>query len=335
MSEPTNKPDPDFVAAHVNVASPRFGTRIVEASDDFFAAKERLILDAAPVFIDDKYDDHGKWMDGWESRRRRDGGHDWCLIKLGTPARLHGVDIDTSHFTGNFPPGASLEVCDSDPSGAADENWREILPQSPLQGDSHNYFAIADNQTIGWLRLHIYPDGGVARLRLYGEAVPDWPSAGDAETELSALKNGGRVITYNDAHYGDVWAILAAGRGVNMGDGWETRRRREPGNDWLIMALGDRGTVERVEIDTAFYKGNYPDGASLQAADLNGVDDVDFAASSADWVEILPRQKLSADAIHEFDAALISAPTPVTHIRLNIFPDGGVSRLRIFGKRCP
>jgi allantoicase len=335
MSYPIHKPVPEFVDAYVNVASPKFGTQVVDTSDDFFAAKERLILDAAPVFIDEKYDDHGKWMDGWESRRRRDGGHDWCLIRLGAPVRLHGVNIDTTHFTGNFPPRASIEACASDPSGAADEDWREILPQRHLHGDCDNYFDIDDDQTIEWLKLHIYPDGGVARLRLFGEAVPDWSSTEDAEIELSALKNGGRVVTYNDAHYGNVWAILAAGRGVDMGDGWETRRRRVPGNDWLIMALGTRGTINRVEIDTAFYKGNFPDGASLQAADLGDDVDFDFAGRSADWTEILPRQKLSADAIHEFDAGTITAPEPVTHVRLNIYPDGGVSRLRIFGKRCP
>ena len=326
--------NPDFIDRYVNVASPRFGTRIAQASDDFFAAKERLIKDSEPVFIDDKYDDHGKWMDGWESRRRRDGGHDWCLIRLGAPARLHGVDINTAHFTGNFPPGASLEACGSDAHGNADENWVEILPNTDLTGDSHHFLPIASNQEFSWIRLNIFPDGGIARLRLYGEAVPDWAQQGDDRVELSALKNGGRVITFNDAHYGNVWSVLAEGRGINMGDGWETRRRREPGNDWIIIALGARGLIESVEIDTAYYKGNFPDGASLQAADLSEGEVEDWGSISNQWTEIMPRQKLNADAIHTFDQTEISASKPATHIRLNIYPDGGVSRLRIFGKRC-
>ena len=325
---------PNFAELYVNVASPRFGTRVVETSDDFFAAKERLIEDSEPVFIDDKYDDHGKWMDGWESRRRRDGGHDWCLIQLGAPVRLHGVDINTAHFTGNFPPGASIEACGIDASGHPDGKWIEILPRTNLSGNSHHILPIENDAVFSWVRLNIFPDGGVARLRLYGEAMPDWDSLGDGKIELSALKNGGRVVTYNDAHYGNVWSVLAENRGINMGDGWETRRRRDPGNDWIIIALGARGLVDNIEIDTAYYKGNFPDGASLQAADLGNDTDLDFAAISKDWSEIMPRQKLSADAIHHFDSNMISADEPVTHIRLNIYPDGGVSRLRIFGKRC-
>lgn len=326
-----------YASQYTNVASPRFGTRVTETSDDFFAAKERILTDADPVFIADKYDDHGKWMDGWESRRRRDGGHDWITIRLGAPARLHGVDINTSFFTGNYPPGAELQACGSK-GDQPDGNWVDILERVDLAGDSANIFAIDSDETWTWLRLNIYPDGGVARLRLWGEAVPDW-SAQTGEVELSALCNGGRVIGFNDAHYGDVWAILAEGRGINMGDGWETRRRRQPGHDWLVMALGARGTISRVEIDTAFFRGNFPDGASLQVADLSSNADVQLDAeeggNTTQWTELLPRQKLTADTIHHFGADKLTQVGPVTHVRINIYPDGGVSRLRIFGTRTP
>ncbi len=295
-----------------------------------------MLADAPPVFVPDKYDTHGKWMDGWESRRRRDGGYDWCIIELGVDGLIHGVEIDTSFFTGNFPPAASIEACAPGADKEDPASWKEVLTKSSLKGDHRQFFAIDNPGPWRSVRLNIFPDGGVARLRLYGEAAPSWSeTADDAPVELTALKNGGRIIAYNDAHYGDLWALLSEGRGETMGDGWETRRRREPGNDWMIIALGARGYVEQIEIDTAHFKGNFPDGASVQGADLsNGTSKVDINAS-AEWGEILPRQKLKADAIHHYSGADIHAATPVTHVKLNIYPDGGVSRFRILGRRAP
>ena len=322
---------PDFVQRFPNLASPRFGSFAVSTSDDFFAAKERMLADAPPVFITDKYDDHGKWMDGWESRRRRDGGYDWCIIELGVDGLIHGAEIDTSFFTGNFPPAASIEACAPGDDTEDPASWKEVLEKSPLKGDHRQFFAIDNQGPWRYVRLNIFPDGGVARLRLYGEAAPSWgETSDDAALELTALKNGGRIIAYNDAHYGDLWALLSEGRGKTMGDGWETRRRREPGNDWIIIALGARGLIEQIEIDTAHFKGNFPDGASIEGADLSSDADI----SAAVWEEIMPRQKLKADSVHNFDSGDIKAPSPVTHVRLNIFPDGGVSRFRIFGRRA-
>ena len=290
-----------------------------------------MLADAPPVFVTDKYDDHGKWMDGWESRRRRDGGYDWCIIELGVDGLIHGAEIDTSFFTGNFPPAASIEACAPGADIEDPASWKEVLAKSSLTGDHRQFFAIDNPGPWRFVRLNIFPDGGVARLRLYGEAAPSWEEIPDDEPfELTALRNGGRIIAYNDAHYGDLWALLSEGRGKTMGDGWETRRRREPGNDWMIIALGARGDVERIEIDTAHFKGNFPDGASIEGADLSSDADID----AADWQEILPRQKLRADAVHQFDGAVIRAPKPITHVRLNIYPDGGVSRFRICGRRA-
>ncbi len=304
------------------------------ASDEFFAAKERLIDDAEPIFLPNKYDDHGKWMDGWESRRRRGGGHDWCIIDLGVSGLIRGVDIDTRHFTGNYPPGASLEGCAPGADQEDERSWREILPQQILGPDQHHFFPINDPGPWGALRLNIFPDGGVARLRVYGEAAPAWGDAAtEAAIELSALRNGGRIIAYNDAHYGDVWALLSEGRGKTMGDGWETRRRREPGNDWMIIALGACGAVERIEIDTAHFKGNFPESASVQGLRITGADETNVVAPSMVWNEITARHPLSADKVHEFDGADILSSEPITHVRLNIFPDGGVSRFRVFGRR--
>ena len=323
---------PDYAQRFPNLASPKFGTRVLSASDEFFGAKDRLISDAPPIFIPDKYDEHGKWMDGWESRRRRDDGHDWCLLELGVAGRIHGAEIDTSHFTGNYPPGASIEAC---PDGAdiADPNvWTTILDNVSLNGNQPQYFPINSDASWKHVRLNIFPDGGVARLRLFGAAAPNFPER-DIPVELSALKNGGRIIDYNDAHYGDLWALLSEGRGKTMGDGWETRRRREPGNDWIIIALGERGIVENIEIDTAHFKGNFPDSASVETADVAvGADETTDAVQ---WTEILSRQKLGADSVHEFGGEMLKSSAPATHVRLNIFPDGGVSRFRVFGKRIP
>jgi allantoicase len=319
----------DFTRKWVNLAQPRLGAKAIHATDDFFAPKERLIRPEPPVFIADKYDDHGKWMDGWESRRKRDPGHDHCIIRLGLPGIVKGVDIDTSHFTGNYPPEASIEACMSehDPDDATP--WTEIVPRTRLLPDSHHLMAVESASAWTHVRLHIYPDGGVARLRVYGQVKVDWSVRDPAElVDLIALRNGGRAVACNDQHFGVPENLLAPGRGVNMGDGWETRRRREPGHDWAILALGHRGLVRRVEIDTAHFKGNYPESASIEGIDFTG--DEAALGEAQGWREILPRQTLSMDREHVFDAEVNEAG-PISHIRLNIFPDGGVSRLRLWG----
>ena len=258
----------------VQLEQPRLGARVTFATDEFFGAKERLIDPADPVFIDDKYDDHGKWMDGWESRRRREPGHDWCVVRLGIPGVIHGFNVDTSHFTGNYPPQVSLEACVSDEE-TPEDGWVEIVPQTDIRGDAQNYLDVRDDTVFTHVRLHIYPDGGVARLRIYGEIRADFTDV-DGYVDLAAVEHGGRPIACSDQHYGSVHNLLAPGRGRNMGDGWETARRRGPGNDWVIIALGQPGVIERAEIDTAHFKGNYPDRVSLEGAMF----DSDDAASN-------------------------------------------------------
>ena len=324
---------PDFAYDYANLASGRLGAVVTEVTDEFFADKARMLQDAPAVFVPDKYDNHGKWMDGWETRRRRNGGHDWAIVKLAVPGVIKGIDIDTSHFTGNFPPAASLEACRSETPPSEGTAWTPILPISALGSSRHHFFPVTSDTAFNWVRLQIFPDGGVARLRVYGAPVPGW-KPGDSQTvhELSALRNGGAIVAYNDAHYGNVAQLLTEGRGRNMGDGWETRRRREPGNDWIIVALGAAGIVEKAEVDTAFYKGNFPDRCSLQAARVGEGTRASIITQSQFWPVLMGEQKLAADTIHTFDPELMTKLGPVTHVKLNIFPDGGVSRLRIFGK---
>jgi allantoicase len=310
----------------VRLEQPRLGTRVTFATDEFFAAKERLISADDPVFIDDKYDDHGKWMDGWESRRKRSPGHDYCVIRLGVPGVLKGVDIDTSFFTGNFPPQASLEACVSDddvPAGG----WVEILAKVDLQGDAHHYLEINDDSEWTHVRLNIYPDGGIARLHLFGMVRPDFGTLA-MSIDLLALENGGRAIACSDEHYGSMQNLNVAGRGVNMGDGWETARRRGPGNDWVIFELGHAGAIDKVEVDTAHFKGNYPDRVSLDAAMFSSADEA--TPDSDAWQTLLPESRLEMDKQHFFDSEL-NALGPVSHVRMSIYPDGGISRVRLFG----
>ena len=312
--------------AWIQLEQPRLGTVVTYASDEFFAAKERLIDPHQPVFVDDKYDDHGKWMDGWESRRKRSTGHDHCIIKLGVPGVLHGVDFDTSFFTGNFPPQASLEACVSDDDVPAGE-WTEILGKVDLQGDAHNFLEIDDNSVWTHLRLNIYPDGGIARLRLFGAVRPDFGTLA-MSIDLLALENGGRAIACSDEHYGSMHNLNVAGRGVNMGDGWETARRRGPGNDWVIFELGHPGAIDKIEVDTAHFKGNYPDRVSFEAASFKSAGDATH--DSGAWQTLLPESKFEMDKQHFFETEL-NALGPVSHVRMSIYPDGGVSRVRLHG----
>ena len=318
----------------VNLASPKMGTKILAFSDDFFGEVTRMLNDKDPIFIEDKYDNHGKWMDGWESKRRRDGGNDWAILKLGSAGIISKIEIDTSYFTGNFPPFFSLEGIYSETEPNKDSNWKSLIAKTNLVGDCKNNFELNLKEKFNFVRLQIFPDGGVARIRLFGEVKYNWDRFNNEEIiELSSLKLGGSILAYNNAHYGDVSALLSEGRGKTMGDGWETRRRREPGNDWIIIKLAQKGNIEKIEIDTAHFKGNYPDRASIQAISIDkNITTKDLIQGSENWDVILDETKLTADNIHEYEINS-NSKAEATHIRLNIYPDGGVSRLRIFGKK--
>jgi allantoicase len=324
---------PDFTRRYLNLTDPRLGAEAVSASDDFFAPKERMLNPEPAIFIPGKYDEHGKWMDGWETRRKRVAGHDWCIVRLGRAGVIKGVDLDTSHFTGNYPTAASIEACyrpDLNISGPTE--WSEILPATNLKGDSHHYLPIIADRPYTHVRLNIYPDGGLARLRVYGQPLRDWNACGGAVLyDLAAMDNGGYVVAANNQHFGAAANMLMPGRGVHIGDGWETRRRREPGNDWCIVALGHVGIIKRVEVDTAHFKGNYPDRCSLQAALATGGTDDTLIPQSMFWPTLLSGQKLEMDRQHFF-AVELAELGPVNHVRFNIIPDGGVSRLRLWGE---
>jgi allantoicase len=321
---------PPFTQGALNLADPRLGADIVAVSDDFFAPAPRMLSPEPPRFYPNRYDDHGKWMDGWESRRRRGPGHDWCIVRLGVQGEIFGFDIDTSFFTGNYPPGATVEGClvaDGDPD--ADTEWTALTGPVSLGPDAHHLVPALATGIWSHVRLNILPDGGVARLIVYGRPTAAL-NEGD-QVNLAARELGARVLAWNDSHYGDPNTILLPTPGVNMGDGWETRRRREPGNDWCIIALAAPGVIDEVVVDTAFFKGNYPDKCSLQGACLEASSDEAIVTQSMFWDELLPPQSLAADSAHRFGADVV-AQKRVTHVRLNIFPDGGISRIRLQGR---
>ncbi len=333
------KEPPSFTEL-TDLAAERLGGKVLFATDDFFAEKENLLKPGRGIFIPDKYTDRGKWMDGWESRRKRIPGHDWAVIQLATSGRITGFDIDTNFFLGNHPPHASIEAAYinnsssiTDPIAIGWEKvlWKEILPKSHLDAGSQNFYLSTSDELFTHLRLHIYPDGGVARLKVYGNVYKDWSSQNkNEEIDLAAAINGGAALLCNDMFFSSMNNLIMPGRGINMGDGWETKRNRTPNNrDWVILKLAHIGTIERVIVDTCHFKGNYPDGCSIEAC--YSTDDNLVIENKTKWDMILPPQKLSADHEHEFIAEVIKH-TPVTHVRLNIFPDGGVSRLRLFGK---
>jgi allantoicase len=321
----------------VDLASERLGAAVLTASDDFFAPKENLLKPSEPIFIEGKYTDLGKWMDGWESRRRRTPGFDWCLIRLGLAGRIRGIVVDTSHFKGNYPEHCSLEACAIDGVVTVEQLtdastvWTEVLPQSKLEGDSRNPFSIADEHRYTHLRFKIYPDGGVARLRVYGEVVPDWErlQRRGGEIDLAAVEHGGLVLSCSDMFFGHRHNLIMPGRALNMSDGWETKRRRGPGHDWTVIRLGKRGRLRRIEVDTAHFKGNFPESCSLEGCDAPLEAAADPASASIEWKEILPRTPLQAHTRHFFEDEIKDAGA-LTHLRFNIYPDGGVSRLRAF-----
>ena len=330
----------------VDLASERLGGRALATNDEFFASAGNLVKSKPAVFDPDRYDDHGKWMDGWESRRRRSPGHDWCIVRLGAPGVVRGVDVDTRHFLGNHPPYAALDGCEivddgSNPDGSnpaeviPEEAWHELLPRSPLEAGQQNLYAIASDRRVTHVRLRIFPDGGVARLRVYGEVRPDWQAlAGSGPIDLAAMVHGGRAVAASDMFFSPMGNLLLPGPSTYMGDGWETRRRRGPGHDWVILRLGRAGRLDRVTVETHHFKGNAPDRISIDAcADpggpVDGLSAGGLAPPDVAWVEILPSQRLDPHASHEFESLV--DPGPWSYLRIHVYPDGGISRVRVWG----
>jgi len=329
----------------VDLAAERLGGSVLWATDDFFASKDNLLKPEEAIFLDGKYTDRGKWMDGWESRRKRSYAessnaypeHDYAIIRLGLPGVVRGFVVDTAFFKGNYPKSCRIEGAsipghpDLATLLSSQIKWTEILPMSDLKGDSKNLFQVKKSERFTHLRLWIYPDGGVARLRVHGEVMPDarWMGRKDRPqlVDLAAAEHGALVVSCNDMFFGSRHNLIMPGRGVNMGDGWETKRSRRPGPDWVVLRLATSGVIERAIVDTLHFKGNAPDACAIDVT--TSTKDPD-GGNDAGWRPLLDRTKLQPHTQHVFEDELLAAGE-ATHVRLRIWPDGGVSRLRLFG----
>jgi allantoicase len=321
--EPSHRPD---------LAVRTLGGSVVHATDESFAARENLITPGPPVFDPASFGHKGKVYDGWETRRRREPGHDAAVVRLGAPGIVRGAVIDTTWFTGNYPPEASVEgLCtDGHPSVAElleDTGWETLVPRSAIKGDTENAFAVCSPRRCTHVRLSIHPDGGVARLRVPGEALPDPRFLDAAGTiDLAATENGALVTGCSNSFYSSPGNLLTAGPARSMADGWETARRRDGGNDWVSIALAGEGTVRAVELDTSYFLGNAPGLATLRGSDGDGT-----------WFDLLPPTPLQPDTRHRFllPRSHDASPRPASHVRLDIHPDGGMARLRLLGALTP
>jgi allantoicase len=323
----------------IDLAAERFCGAALLANDEFFAPKENLLKASAPEWREGVYTERGKWMDGWETRRRRAPGYDWCIVRLGIPGLVRGIVVDTSFFRGNFPESCSIDASavdgTPDPTGLIDNSldaaWAEIVPRSPLKGDAKNAFPVQHDTRVTHLRLNIFPDGGVARLRVHGDGCLDRRMLdSSSEIDFAAAEHGGFVLVCSDMFFGHRNNLIMPGRSTHMGDGWETKRRRGEGHDWTIVRLAARGTLHRVEIDTDHFKGNAPGSAMLETIDVPGATLESLVDPAREWRALLPQTPLQPHTRHRF--VQLAHWAPATHARLSIYPDGGIARLRLFGK---
>ncbi|RLN06023.1 hypothetical protein BBJ28_00004481 [Nothophytophthora sp. Chile5] len=374
-----------------DLASAAYGARVLFATDEWFAPASRLLLPEPPVFVADKFTSFGKWMDGWESRRKRTPGHDWCVLALGLRGAVDVVDVDTAFFTGNNAPRVSIQAAQLPSDSAAlqvltakatteramgtcasptdlqlieqlnSQDWTEIVPPTLLgagyEETRHNLLRVPPSKRGPWthLRINMFPDGGIARLRAYGVVVMDWTRVpGSQLLDLVSVAHGGRVVAFNDAHYGHPRNLMAPGRSKTMADGWETARKATrpavlkadpktglldvPGKDWVVLKLGHMGVIQQIEVDTNHFKGNFPESCVVYGTRFHGQDgdEAVLKEGAVEWEVVLPRVKLEAHKQHLFSVAdgnVQLVPAGVNYVKLEMFPDGGISRLRLFGTK--
>ena len=316
----------------VNLAETKFGSEIIYKTDEFFGAANRILSSSKPVFKEGVYDKHGKWMDGWETRRKRKKGHDFLVIKLGRPGKIFNVDIDTSYFSGNQPSQASLEACLSKTNPTKKTIWKTILNKKKLGPNRNHNFKINNHSTFNFIKLNIFPDGGVARIKINGNVDLERINLSGKNVNLCSILNGSTIVGCNNEHFGKAENVLSPGTGVNMGDGWETRRSRGKNFDWIIIKFGKPGIIDRLEIDTHHFKGNYPESLTVQSAFIaDKTNSNKLLANSKNWKTFLEKTKLKPHKKHLFKSK-INKKNKINCLKINIFPDGGISRIRAFGK---
>lgn len=340
-----------IIAPHIDVVSQRLETKIIDVSDQFFAGADNLIKPSAPQSHKGQFIATGAVYDGWETRRHNPEPFDFVILQLGVhAARIIAAEIDTAHFNGNEGPAFSVEGYKF-PNGETTDNisdalthnrdeivdaseagWHTVFGKSDLGPSQRHFFvlpSLSDKYHV--FRLRMYPDGGIARLRLYGSVVPpvlDPKLLSSVEIDFAAVGMGGQLVKASGTHFGSSPSnLLLPGRGSDMGDGWETARSRVSGHcDWAIIKLGSRIVPHKVVVDTAFYRGNYPQRYTVEGID-SSTPDSEVDPKSREWTQLV-EAKGQADSE---DSHVIANSSPITHVKLTIFPDGGVKRLRVFG----
>ena len=336
---PDESIDNRLSSKYIDLLSERLGGSVIACSDEWFAESHNLIKPGRGVYKEGHFVSTGQWMDGWETRRsfgrkehKSKAEHlDWCILRLGIPGVIGGFDIDTNHFRGNAPQYASVEATNVKNDVDTSTKWTTILPKSPLRSDRQNLFDCDNSHRWTHVRLKIYPDGGVARFRVYGTASvnPDHYVNGEL-VELSSVFNGGLGISASDSFFSSPSNLIMPGRGTNMGDGWETKRRRDAFNDWAIIKFGITGSILKVIVDTNHFKGNYPDCMSLEAVFLKPKQEL---SAETEWQTVISKRPIFAHRQHVFIKEIETSPVhEFSHVRVNIFPDGGLSRVKIIGK---
>ena len=326
-SPPAPRPAPTASRPHFtsmpDLALRNLGGAVVWTNDDLFAEVQNLLNTPPAEYRPATFGHKGQVYDGWETRRRREPGVDQAIVRLGAPGVVYGVVVDTSWFKGNYPPFVSVEAIavEGIVSGeelAAADNWMTIVDKRPVDGDTRNPFRVDAKERFTHVRLTMHPDGGVARFRVHGRGVPDPKFFRYGHFDLAALENGGLVTACSNMFYSSPNNLLMPGRARTMGEGWETSRRRDAGNDWVQVRLAGRSRVSLVELDTSYFLGNSPGSATVRGRD----------GETGEWFEVLPRTQLLPDTRHRF---VIDLDRPMTEARLDIFPDGGMARFRLYG----
>jgi allantoicase len=314
--------------SYPDLASRDLAGSVISANDELFAPRQNLIIPKLPVHAADEFGHTGKVYDGWETRRRREPGFDWAIVRLGLPGIVHGVVVDTAFFKGNYPPYISVEATSIEgyPEAEVLQNvpWVTLVEKSPCKGDTENYYEVDNPMRWTHVRLNIFPDGGVARFRVHGEGIVD-PRYLTTTVDLLAQENGGRLLSASDAFYSTPANLILSGAARIMGEGWENARRRGPGNDWAIFKLAARGEPTLIGVDTLYFIGNAPAQVKISVADetIGSIDD------ESNWWDVVPKTPVQVDTRHRF---LVGTRRPATHLRLDVYPDGGLTRLRCWGE---
>ncbi|QDS71833.1 Allantoicase [Venturia effusa] len=329
-------------AGTVDLLSKPLGSRILSCSDEWFAEASNLTTPTPPIRKPGVFVFAGAWYDGWETRRHNPEEFDWVVLRLGVSSgKVKGIGIDTTHFNGNHAPEIAVQgtFCadeDEEKLKRGFEGWETILDKKECGPSQRHAWLLPEytEKTYTHVRLLMYPDGGIARFRLYGAALPIFPQDVNEAFDLAATVNGGIAISCSDQHFGTKANLLLPGRGVDMGDGWETKRTRGEHVDWVIVKLGTKGLIDKIVVDTAHFRGNFPQKVQVFALDWEGSGSP--KADDEGWVEVLGPQKTGPDVEHVFEGALLRGVEGrgFGFVKLVIIPDGGVKRFRVFGRRC-